>query len=312
MKNSTTWEALRNEFAREVVGELWLDEVTRAVRNIAPKYPPSSYSETGDWGADEFENLVQDVIAHQLLEEGQLDYIIDTASEISSARALVHHIVRRTLARGRQRTIIDNLLERCRALEIFVPAGHPSPPASDDQVRVAATRVSKLPRIRILNSDRAPAVFSGATLQAALGLVHEILGPHIREREVARVLELALTDYVPSGLVLDEGGMDEPDRALTPDEEVTVMDTLRQLADQSEHDLLLLALKISDHSDAVVAEHLGISRPTAAKRFREASTAIQQIIGSSPTRIQDEVLTRFSDELLRIHLPAAERLRDDR
>jgi hypothetical protein len=143
-------------------------------------------------------------------------------------------------------------------------------------------------------------------LLLVLGIVRETLGPNVRERELAKIFKLALTDYVPSGLVTTEGGVDEPDRGLTPEEEVTVMDTLRQLTARPDVDLQLLALKISDESDTVVARHLGVSRPTAARRFRDASAAVQQVISDIPTRLQDEVLTRFSDQLLREHLPAIE------
>jgi hypothetical protein len=306
MSDLTTWAELRDEYARDTVGELWLDEVASAVRIIAPKYPPSSYTETGAWGAEEFENLVQDVILRHLLDDGQLSYIVDTATDISGARALIHRTVRRCLARGRRRTIVDNLLERCRALESFVPATAPGPTATDGQLRVAANEVAKLPRIKIINSDRAPAVFSGPTLSLVLGIAHEVLGPDLREREVAKIFELALTDYVPSGLVTTEGGVDEPDRALTPEEEVTVMHTLRQLTVVPDIDLQLLALKITDVSDTLVARHLGVSRPTAAKRFRDASAAVQQVLNDIPARLQDEVLVRFSDQLLREHLPAIE------
>jgi hypothetical protein len=305
--SETTWAALGDEYARETVGELWLDEVSRAVRTVAPKYPPSVYTETGAWGADEFENLVQDVVVHHLLEDGQLAYIVDTATDISAARALIHRTVARSLARGRRRTIVDNLLERCRALQSFVPAADASPAASDVQLRAAAAEVAKLPRIRIINSDRAPAVFSGTTLASVVGVVREVLGPNVRERELARIFELVLADYVPSGLVQTGGGPDEPDRALTPEEEVTVMDTLRQLAAGPQGDLQVLALKITDESDTVVARHLGVSRPTAAKRFKEASAAVQHVIGDIPARLQDEVLSRFSDQLLREHLPPIER-----
>jgi hypothetical protein len=301
-----TWAALRDEYARETVGELWLDEVSRAVQSVAPRYPPSIYTETGAWGADEFENLVQDVVVRHLLDDGQLAYIVDTATDISVARALIHRTVRRGLARGRRRTIVDNLLERCRELQSFIPAADPSPAASDAQLRVAAAEVAKLPRIRIINSDRAPAVFSGTTLPLVLGIVRDVLGPNVRERELAKIFELALADYVPSGLVTTEGGLDEPDRGLTPEEEVTVMDTLRQLTTGPEVELQLLALKIADESDTVVARHLGVSRPTAAKRFKEASAAVQHVISDIPTRLQDEVLSRFSDQLLREHLPTNE------
>jgi hypothetical protein len=311
VSQSASWEALLDEYYRDTVGQLWYDEVSRAVRSIAPKYPPSSYAETGVWNADELENLTQEVVLRHLLEDGQLAYIIDTATDISVARSLLHRTVRRSLARGRRRTIVDNLLDRCRELHGFASADDPAPSASDAQLRLAANKVAKLPRIRIINSDRAPAVFTGSTLRLALSTVQESLGTNFRERDLAKIFELALTDYVPTGLVTHEGGMDEPDRALTPEEEVIVMDTLRQLALRPGAELEILAMKIADQSDAVVAKYINVSRPTAAKRFKEASAAVQHVINNIPPQLRDEVLVRFSDELLREHLPTIQTRGDD-
>lgn len=304
MSGSVSWADLRAEYERDVVGDLWLAEVATAVRNVAPKYPPSSYTETGAWDALEYENLVQDVVANHLLDDGQLAYIVAAATDMSVARALIRRTVRRSLARGRRRTIVDNLMDRCRAIETLDSTNAGGESATDAQLRAAATRVARLPRIRIINSDRAPAVFSEPTLRSALEIAHEIVGPNLVERDISRIFELALTDYVPSGLVTIEGGMDEPDRALTPEEEVTVIDTLRHLTARPAPELQLLTMKIANASDSAVADHFGVSRPTAAKRFREASAAVEQALTDLPPHLQDEVLARFSDLLLQEHLPA--------
>lgn len=296
------WQALRTEFREVVIGPLWLAEVERATRRVAPKYPPASYTETGEWNALALENLVQEVTLTQLLDGGQLAYILDTAIDLSSARALLAHIVRRTLARTRQRTIIDNLLDRAHELSPF-PTSHGGAGADAARLYDAATAVSRLPRIRIINSERAPAVFSSETLGEALRLVEETLGRPAVRGEFSRILELALTDYLPSRLVQIEGGVDESDYALTPEEEVTVADTLARVLALAPQALSILALKIDDHSDTVVAHHLGISRPTAAKRFRQASASVGAAMATLDTRLQDEILSRLAERLLADHLP---------
>lgn len=312
MSQPVTWDELKVEFVESVIGELWLEEVARAVRTVAPKYPPSSYTETGEWSIREYENVVQDVVVKQLLEAGQLAYIVDTASDVSAARALVHHIVRRTLARGRQRTVVDNLLERCRQLQVAATSGGVARvDLTASELRAVASRVAKLPRIRIINSDRAPVVYSAETLQQVLNLVREVVGSDVCDRDMARIFELVLTDYLPSGLVQDDGGEDEPDRQLTPEDEVAAIDALRQLVALPADSQRLLALKISNRSDVYVAEFFGISRPTAAKRFREASTAVHTVIVDASVQIQDEVLKRFSEHLLQGYIPSVDGLGDE-
>lgn len=296
------WQDLRAEFRDVVIGPLWLAEVERATRRVAPKYPPASYTETGEWNELALENLVQEVTLTQLLDGGQLAYILDTANDLSSARALMAHIVRRTLARTRQRTIIDNLLDRANELSPL-PSAHEGAGADATRIYDAATAVSRLPRIRIINSGRAPTVFSSETLGEALQLVEATLGRAAVRGEFSRILELVLTDYLPSRLVQVEGGVDEPDYALTPEEQITVADTLTRVMALAPEALSILALKIDDHSDTVVANHLGISRPTAAKRFREASALVQAAIATLDTRLQDEILSRLAERLLSDHLP---------
>lgn len=306
MNAQPTWDELRREYESDTIGPHWLSEITRAVEQTARKYPPATYSETGAWSPASLENLVQEVVLTQLLEEGQLDYILTVAAEITVARALIARVVRRTLARGRRRTVVDNLLERAHAIVPFAPPEHPAPPASNSALVAAASRVAALPRVRIISSDRAPTVFTTPTLEGVLQIASEAVGPNVRRSELARILELVLTDYVPSALVQYEGGMDEPDRAFTPDQEITMQDVMDELAILAGDTLTVLALKIADHSDTTVAKYFDISRPTAAKRFKEASMQVGAAIAELPPNMQDEILTRFADRLLAGHLPHLE------
>ena len=302
MNAQAHWEDLRNEFNRLTIGPLWLAEVNATVRTVAPKYPPAAYTETGVWNQAAYDNVVQDVVVSQLLEAGQLDYIMEVASDLSAARALLAHIVRRSLARTRRRTIIDNLLDRASAIVPFPT--EPAASATASAVLYAtATEIAKLPRIRIINSDRAPVVLTTETLGDALELVTDRLGRPATRDELSRILQLALTDYVPSGLVLTEGGIDEPDRAFNPEEEVVMQDALNDLTSLPAETLRILAIKLAGHSDTTVAEHLGVSRPTAVNRFRVASDTVSSVVAGLESRVQNEILTRFADALLARYLP---------
>lgn len=301
--SAPTWTDLVNEHADLTIGALWYGEITRAVRNTAPRYPPSIYSETGAWNPTTLENLVQEVVLTQLLDEGQLAYIITTATDTNNARALLTRAVRRTLARGRRRTVIDNLLERAQAITEFAPSHSPSPNASDSDLLAAANRIAKLPRIRILHSERAPAVYTAETLTEALAIATAAVGPHLRRGELQRIFELVLTDYVPSALVHFEGSFDEPDRDPTPEQELTTQELARQLSELPDATLTILALKIAEKSDSEVAQHFGISRPTAAKRFKEAAAQVEGLLADLEPRLQDAVLAQFADALLNNHLP---------
>lgn len=297
------WGDLVREYEDEKIGVHWLSEVERTVARVVGRYPAAVYSETGNWDAAALENLVQDVVLTQLLAEGQLDYILAVATSLESARALLTRVVKRTLARGRRRTVIDNLLDRTAEIAPFATGAHREAPATDAAIRAAANQVAKIQRVRIINSDRAPIIYTAENLERVVAIARSVAGPLLRRRELEKILQLVLSDYVPSALVQFEGDHDEPDRSFTPEQQHTlqaVMDDLKRLPEEA---LAILALKIDDHSDQEVADHLGVSRPTAAKRFKEASRTVSSSIGQLPPVMQDEVLARFADFLLTQKLP---------
>jgi hypothetical protein len=299
-----TWDDLTREYTSdEKIGVHWLSEVERAVGRVAVKYPPAVYSETGTWDANALENLVQDVVLTQLLDQGQLDYILTVATSIDSARALLTRTVKRTLGRGRRRTVVDNLLDRAGDIAPFAPDDHSGPQATDAALTAAANLIAKVPRVRIINSDRAPMVYTTENLYKVVELAATEVGPNLRRRELEKIFQLVLSDYVPSALVQFEGDLDEPDRAFTPEQEHTLQEVVSDLQSLPEATLTILALKIADHSDEVVGDHLDISRPTAAKRFKEASRTVSAAIGELTPSLQDAVLARFADFLLTEKLP---------
>ncbi|MEZ0579248.1 hypothetical protein [Nocardioides sp. MH1] len=314
MSTPPTWADLRLEYDSDVIGPLWLAEVTGAVHRVAERYPPAVYSETGHWNTEALENLVQDVVVSQLLDEGQIDYIAAVATSVDSARGLLTRTVKRTLARGRRRTVIDNLLDRAHDITAFVPPDHPGPQATNEAILACANQIAKLPRVRIINSDRAPIVYTTEHLTQALAIAANTAGPALRRREMEKILQLVLSDYVPSALIQFEGGSDEPDRSFTPDDELIIRETMNLLTDQPAETLTILALKIANRSDTDVAHRLGISRPTAAKKFKQASADVGSTIRELAPHVQDEVLARFADRLLADHLPHTEPLEkpDDR
>lgn len=296
VSTSPSWHDLLHEHRTEVFGALWLDLLHRAVRSATPHYPPSVYSETGEWNDHARENLVQVVALDQLLAQGQLEYIIATATSTESAAALLHRVVRRTLARSRRRTVIDNLLDRARALRSFAPASGAG--ASNDQVLAAARAVAQAPRVHIHSDERAPAIYTTATLKTVLQTVDSHLGPDFSERDLARILEHVLTSYLPSALIQGDGRSIDASSELTPDQEAVVADVLSALlTSMTPEQSTIVAMKLADHSDTVVAQHIGVSRPTAAKRFKDATAVIEEAVVDLPSHLQDAVLAELVTHL---------------
>jgi DNA-directed RNA polymerase specialized sigma24 family protein len=292
------WRALKAEHSSDVLGPLWLEETERAVRNVSRRYPAAVYTETGSWDEAERQNLVQEVVLAELLEGGQLAYINSVATNLRSIRNLLALTVRRTLAHGRRRTVVDNLLDRCRRLRTDdqPPAGTADAP--DSALYKAATEVSRIPRVRIRDSDRAPIVFSTESLEQVLRLVEQHVPGGGSERDLARIFELVLTDYLPGFLTSEEGSDDEPDRTLSPEEEVLTHELVTLLHDGlSPEQRTILAMKLADMSDSAVADTIGISRPTAAKRFKDATAVVSHALRDLEGHLQDAVLSGLASAL---------------
>lgn len=296
------WDALLEEADREVLGTLWLSEVRRTVALVVRRYPPSVYSDTGAWAAESLEDVVQDVVVDQLLAAGQLAYILDVARTLDHARALLTRATKRSLALRRTRTVIDNLLERCRSLATSGETGLTSSAtrsATEVEIRNAGAAVAQLPRIAVNGGDRAPQVFTTETLERALQTVHRCVPHGYSLRELGMIFEMALTDHLPSALVVFDGVYDEPDRSLTPEEVVIVERTVDEaFGSMDEVPRLVLALKIADWSDSAIGAHLNQSRPTVAKIRREASRQMRDQVEGLQQRLQDSFVQIFAHKLL--------------
>lgn len=308
MPTTPSWADLLEEHHREVIGPLWLNLLEHTVRIVTPRYPPHIYSETGEWNDHTRENLVQTVAVDQLLEQGQLAYIIATATSTDAAAALLNRIVRRTLGHARRRTVIDNLLDRSRALRTFAPAAGAG--ASTPTVLEAAREVARVPRLRIHSDERAPTVYSTESLTRVLDIAQDHLGETLSERDLARILEHVLTSYLPSALVQGDARDADTSPELNPDQEAVVTDVVERLLNTlTPEQRTILTMKLSDRSDTEVAVRIGVSRPTASKRFKEATSLIHTAVADLPTRLQDAVLGQLPTRLDR-HSSALPRQED--
>src|ERR1700737_1438512 len=107
-----TWTELLHEYESERIGVGILELVTKGVGKVGREgYDPQIYGRVVRW-EDGIEDVVQEVVVRLLLDEGQLDYIMAVSRDEGDFQRLLQWQIRRFLARRRQRTIIDNLLDR--------------------------------------------------------------------------------------------------------------------------------------------------------------------------------------------------------
>lgn len=302
------WELLLAEHRAHRLGVLWLEETARAVRAAVARYPPDVYAGATAWNPAAIEDLVQDVVVRQLLADRQVEYIADVADDLDAARGLIARQVRWTLARRRSRTVIDNLLDRCRGR-----AGRTqrSRDATHEEIVEAARRVARIPRVPVKGGDRAPMVFTEENLELALREVSDVLPDGFRDGDLDRIFSRVLTDHLPGALVVFEKPVDEADRSLTPEEAHLVEDTADQAyAELTPQQRLLLGMKMADLSDAAVGTALGMSRPTVAKRHRAAAAVARSHLADLPPRVQEVALGLLAERLLALLPPTTETATD--
>jgi len=305
-----TWELLVEENAREVLGRLWLAEVTRAARSVVRDYPPRLYAQAPSWDAAALDDLVQDVVVDRLLREGQLAYIVTTARDAGAARRLLLLQVRWTLSRRRVRTVSDNLLERCREMLARDPFIADTATGSwalgsgarrdawEPEILDACRRVARVPRSDASSGDRAPSVFSSEQLAQVLNHVADSCPQGFTQRDLSNIFGRVLTHHLPDSLYSSAGAGREVGQ-FTPEEVLMIDDTVsRSHAALDAEQRLLLQMKMINSSDAEVGQRIGVTRQTAAKRHDRAAAEVRAAFAGMPAHLLDAVVDRFGQTLL--------------
>lgn len=300
--------ALRREFEAQVIGSGILREVRRACSSQVRRYPPQVYARESVWSEEAREDLAQDVITQRLLGERQLDYLFDVARDIESWRALLVRQVRITLARRRVRTVVDNLLDRARRIirgsdeietvttragVVFGARGTALVyrPLTDEEVRAVAEQARLVPRRAPGRSDRAPSVYPARSLEVLLGIVVRGAPGGVTVRDLGRILEIVLTDWVPAVLEEDDGGHRRLSAELAPEQLMEVTGIARRVvSDLSNEESEILRARLVGLPDVDVAKRLGISRPTLGKRRNALFDRIRACVSGFDEQEQDRFL----------------------
>lgn len=299
-------ERLREEYEAEGIGSVIYAEVVAIVRSAVGRYDPVVYGRAASWDRSAIDDLVQEVVVGRLLEEGQLDYVFLHAHDLDHLRALLALQVRRTLARTRTRTVVDNLLDRAKLLAQDSPfefrsdsrnrwafrlAGIPDQDANGRSfVGEAARAVQPFPRVPNVRGERAPMVYTSETLTLVMRTVALVAIGWVSVKNLDEVLRNVLTPWIPSVLEQAEGDH-EGDPDPSPADELLACHAAERIVDALDADRRkILRMKLTDASDAEVAVALGISRPTVANRKHEVFDRIKQELEDVPVELHDFAL----------------------
>lgn len=313
-----SYEALREECERERIGPLLWSLLVAVAGRVSRKYPPHLYNEGETWSEEAHVDLAQEVALVRLLEENQLEFVLAASAESSGDRyealaRLLAFQVRRVLSHRRRKTVVDRLYGRVKALvadprfqttevggdTAIALDGDPSAvrPMTDAEVWHGASLIARVPRLPSrIDAERESKVYSGAHLDEVVTTLAGTLGP-VLLGDIRRVLEVTLTAWVPT--VLRDHEEDYTSDA-TPELELerAHMHTLisNLVADLGPVHRVVLLGKSQGIADGDLAQRVGSSRPTVAKRKAEVLSRVQtELIEELPDVLHDEAIRHLLD-----------------
>lgn len=289
-------DELRREYEEhgQSIGRLLQKEVEDAAKLIMSSATPDPVITAEDVAQELALRLLspnyRDDTAPLVSAARQLDYILAVSTDLDDFSRLLRREGRRTIARLRQRSVIDNLLDRCVALLDHPPfvelntrgveaawALADSTPAlrepTDDELHQVAVAAAAIPKRRPERGDKAPSVYTREDLQRLLETVASWLPCPLTRGTLRAVFARLLADWTVS--VLREE-LEQPPAAegLTPDEQAIAAELVERIvADLRDEELRVLRLVLEDRSWSDIAARIGRSRPTIATR-RAAIVAV--------------------------------------
>lgn len=313
---------LREEYTSVVIGPKIWGLVLELSGITSRRYPPGIYNHGEPWSEASTENLAQEVVLERLLNESQLEYLFDQAVDLDSWRRLLTLQIKRTLSRRRKKTVTDRVLSRVRRLGREPPFRLETlgsrvwilrDDARGEFVELNASSISRLvSSVRHIpqlvadqRASRESMVYRRNDLNMLLEVVLGEVGA-INESDMARVLELLLTSWLPTFLEDDEQLLEHdseregPVESLESSEMRSMIQTFAASLSETEQQILLS--KSQGVPDAEIARSLGRSRPWVAQQKqvvldRVGTELMSELEGLQQTEAMETLLIAISDSL---------------
>ena len=310
-----TFEDLAQEYRQSLIGEAIYGRVRHSVEGLLRGRDPRIYA----FGSHDYRDAAEDVLNQFVLDvligERQIDYVMTVASTLDDFDRLIGRQLKRYLARTRQRTVVDNILDR-----VFEIAGSPpfelrgtsdvprvalaglangtdSDPRDED-VRRAVALASAVPKDRSDASKRAPRVYDAERLAAVVGIYLSEVRTAASRSDLSGFFHLLLTPWLPGVLgEVEADSVTDPD--LSPEEATLVADEATRLIEtMSAEERLIFLYKHANLPDRELAERLGLSRQSTAPRKTELLRKLAEQLSDVSQRLQAPVLSAVAVRLV--------------
>ena len=307
-------EQLRAEYVERTMGPRITERVRNLLEAMLRRRDPMIYARGARDYRDGLDDVLQDFTIDVLLHEGQLAYIFDNAADVNAFDRLINRQLRRYLARTRERSIVDNLLERSIRLladdDLVVVDGegggrsysivpNEADPLVDHRESALAHAVAiagnAVPKIYSNPDERNPKIYTDDGLRTVLRVFLSEFRQPAGKQQLQELFELLLTPWMTSLLGLDEAvGNENPE--LTPEEQVMINTVAARITESwTDRDFVIFRHKLGNLPDGELAERFGVSRPTAAKQKSDLFAYLAGEIVDLDQRLRLAALARIAD-----------------
>jgi hypothetical protein len=310
-----TFDELAQEYRESLIGDAIYGRVRHSVEGLLRRRDPRIYAfGSHDYG-DAAEDVLNQFVLDVLIGERQIAYVMTVASTLEDFDRLIGRQLRRYLARKRQRTVVDNLLDRVFEMaadppfelrgtqgvpRIALPGrqdGSDSDPRDAD-VRRAVALASAVPKDRSDASERAPRVYDAERLAAVVGVYLSEVRTAASRSDLNDFFRLLLTPWLPRFLgEVEVESVTDPD--LSPEEAALVADeATRMIEAMGVEERLIFLYKHANLPDRELAERLGLSRQSTAPRKAELLRKLAEQLSDVSQRLQAPVLSAVAARLV--------------
>jgi len=276
-------EDLRSEFHQSTIGPDLYALIAVVTRMVASNYPAHKYGAGRKWADEALDELTQDV-AIMLIDEGQLEYAFDIATDLPHFRGLIGRSVKRVLYRRYSSPVIRRLVDRIDKIAkgekylrekkggvIWISSvTNPSKfrYLSDQELESLSRTLESIPKtVENPASKKASMVYRGADLEKILDTCIQAMGG-VSRANLMKILENLLTSWLPADLDMSEGYFENGTlRVFSGNDTQEVARVVGVFVNaSSDQEVALVHMKIQNFSDTQVAESLVISRTTVSNR----------------------------------------------
>ena len=298
---NSSFDSLYKEYEKLIIGPLIYEEIEQiALKNARTRWSKLSSRYNGNVGwrnehgqiqEEEFRALAAEVISARLLEEKQIHYIFEHATDIKHFRNLIFKNFQRTLNKRLETTYVDRLLTRITEMQndsenqweyAKQTAGYEE--LTDRQIAGIVEKLRDLPQIAENPlSERASMVYRKQDLKEIVLRVRDEVSS-ISKYDFEKILRQLLIGWTPEPPLSIETEVTvtikEPGNGTNRiEDEELLMEAQKYVSELADQDVNILWQRLQGRNYNAIAKEAGLTYQTVSTRFKKLIEGAKQFVG---------------------------------